>query len=146
MRYYSFLSLCAVVVLGVAKAFNPCCRFKSMIITRPSDMSRIRLKATEEQSEDYNSEKVTDLDSIQPNTTISTRLRQMITGRNKEGIQNEKMDRKALAKLGANVLLAYGFVSNAFGCVSVSCAWYIASKRVSSLTDCFISSPDSFRG
>ena len=137
MKYNPFLSLCVVAAFGVAKAFNPSRRFQPTVKLRHSDTSHIRLKAAEEKSEDYFSEKVTDLDSAQPNSTIFTRLRRRITERNKDGIQSKKNNRQELAKLGANVLLAYGFVSNAFGCVSVSCAWYIASKRVSNATDCF---------
>jgi hypothetical protein len=68
-----------------------------------------------------------DADSSQPKGNIIARLGGMMS-RQKDA---KLLDRKALAKLGANVLLAYGFVSNAFGCVSVSCAWYISSKRVS---------------
>jgi hypothetical protein len=137
MKYNPFLLLCVVAVFSVAKAFNPSRRFQSTVKPRHSDTLRILLKAAEEQSEDYYSEKVIDLDSLQPNSTIFTQIRRRITERNKNGIQNKKNNRQELAKLGANVLLAYGFVSNAFGCVSVSCAWYIASKRVSNATDCF---------
>lgn len=42
----------------------------------------------------------------------------------------QKMDKATLASLGTSVILSYGFVSNAFGCTAVSCAWYIASRRV----------------
>jgi hypothetical protein len=42
-----------------------------------------------------------------------------------------KFDKASLAKLGGSVLLSYGFVSNIFGITCVSCAWYIASKKVS---------------
>jgi hypothetical protein len=34
--------------------------------------------------------------------------------------------------MGMSALLSYGFVSNASGCLAVSCAWFIFSKRVSS--------------
>lgn len=39
------------------------------------------------------------------------------------------MDTKSLAKLGANTLLAYLFISNASGCIMFSCAWFLASKQ-----------------
>ena len=46
--------------------------------------------------------------------------------------RGKKFDKASLAKLGGSVLLSYGFVSNVSGITCVSCAWYIASKKVSS--------------
>lgn len=41
-----------------------------------------------------------------------------------------KFNKASLAKLGGSVLLSYGFVSNVFSITCVSCAWYIASRKV----------------
>lgn len=60
------------------------------------------------------------------------------TSETKKGLfarfRGEKFDKASLAKLGGSVLLSYGFVSNVFGITCVSCAWYIASKKVRSCT------------
>lgn len=40
------------------------------------------------------------------------------------------MDRKSMAKLGTNTVLAYLFISNAAGCICFSMAWYLACQKV----------------
>ena len=71
--------------------------------------------------------------------TNSTRSVEMVTDDSvdeakKKGFlgryRGQKLTRASLAKLGGSVLLSYGFVSNVFGITCVSCAWYIASRKV----------------
>lgn len=61
-----------------------------------------------------------------------------VEGEPKKGLfarfRGKKFDRTSLAKLGGSVLLSYGFVSNVFGITCVSCAWYIASRKVSGVS------------
>ena len=136
-----------LTIVAVSTAFNPkhVVVIHSMARLRHGGLSPLRSNSEKDQSDDYLSEPVQDNMTGEPNIVISMnssmssqteeniigRLRRMMT--NVKGLQGKekKLDRQALAKLGTNVLLAYGFVSNAFGAVSVSCAWYIASKRVS---------------
>jgi len=134
-----------LTIVAVSTAFSPkhVVVIHSMARLRHGGLSPLRTNSEKDQSDDYLSEPVQDNMTGEPNIVISMdssmssqteeniigRLRRMMT--NVKGLQGKekKLDRQALAKLGTNVLLAYGFVSNAFGAVSVSCAWYIASKR-----------------
>jgi hypothetical protein len=56
--------------------------------------------------------------------SLPARIRNLFRGR-----KGKKLDRATLAKMGTNFVLAYGFVSNVSGCIAVSCAWFVASKR-----------------
>lgn len=58
--------------------------------------------------------------------TVWKKVKNYIRGSN-DGLTTKQR----LAKLGLNAVLSYGWVSNMSYCVSVSLAWYIFSKRVS---------------
>jgi hypothetical protein len=131
MKSCKLVSFYLLGVVALSSAFAPSDGVVRLVArSRQRSMSGIRMMVANDNLSDEiepTTGSDSDIDSFQPKGNIIARLGGMM-GRKKDA---KLLDRKALAKLGANVLLAYGFVSNAFGCVSVSCAWYISSKRVS---------------
>lgn len=125
------LALFCTAVPTITRAFQPPaahpCHPPIRVSNIPSRLSSPRIITLKADSDSMSTDATDDI--IQPTTTTATTtLKQKVINYFK-GPQDGLTFKQRLAKMGLAAALSYGWVSNMSYAVSVSCAWFIFSKR-----------------